>query len=113
MNCVNRSKEKEEKERKTTCRSIAQTQVSVLDALLSTCLLLLCSMKLLLWITVFFRLDRHDYDTSLLDNNVPPRFTLPLIDQVKKVRETVELTVTGKLLVVGSSTTINIESDLK
>lgn len=61
----------------------------------------------------FFRLDRHDYDTSLLDNNVPPRFTLPLIDQVKKVRETVELTVTGKLLVVGSSTTINIESDLK
>lgn len=61
----------------------------------------------------FFRLDRHDYDTSLLDNNVPPRFTLPLIDQVKKVRETVELTVTGKLLVVGLSTTINIESDLK
>lgn len=48
MNRVNRSKEKEEKERKTTCRSIAQTQVSVLDALLSTCLLLLCSVKLLL-----------------------------------------------------------------
>lgn len=43
-----------------------------------------------------FRLDRHDYDTSLHDTNVPPKFTLPLIDQVKKVRETVELTVTGK-----------------
>lgn len=40
MNCVYRSTEKEEKERKTTCRSIAQTQVSVLDALLGTCLLL-------------------------------------------------------------------------
>lgn len=53
------------------------------------------------FIFLFFRLDRHDYDTSLLDSNVPPRFTLPLIDQVKKVRETVELTVTGELRVVG------------
>lgn len=40
MNCVYRSTEKEEKERKTTCRSIAQTQASVLDALLGTSLLL-------------------------------------------------------------------------
>lgn len=54
------------------------------------------------FIFLFFRLDRHDYDTSLLDSNVPPRFTLPLIDQVKKVRETVELTVTGESRVVGS-----------
>lgn len=54
------------------------------------------------FIFLFFRLDRHDYDTSLLDSNVPPRFTLPLIDQVKKVRETVELTVTGESHVVGS-----------
>lgn len=44
----------------------------------------------------YYRYPRHDYDTSLLDNSVPPSFTLPLIDQVKRVGEALELTVTGQ-----------------
>ncbi|CAG2187953.1 Myosin light chain kinase, smooth muscle,Myosin light chain kinase family member 4,Death-associated protein kinase 2,Myosin light chain kinase 3,Death-associated protein kinase 1,Death-associated protein kinase 3,Myosin light chain kinase 2, skeletal/cardiac muscle [Mytilus edulis] len=43
---------------------------------------------------VLLQISRHDYDTSLLDNSVPPSFTLPLIDQVKRVGEALELTVT-------------------
>ncbi|XP_069108405.1 myosin light chain kinase, smooth muscle-like isoform X3 [Argopecten irradians] len=37
---------------------------------------------------------KHDYDLSLLDSNIPPSFTLPLIDQVKHVGENCEFTVT-------------------
>ncbi|KAK3083179.1 hypothetical protein FSP39_015849 [Pinctada imbricata] len=40
------------------------------------------------------KLDRHEYDRRVKDTNVPPTFTLPLVDQVRKVGETVELTVT-------------------
>lgn len=46
--------------------------------------------------SLIFRHAKHDYDTAMLDSNVPPAFTLPLIDQVKRVGETLELTVTGK-----------------
>lgn len=52
-------------------------------------------------IFLFFRLDRYDYDILFLDSNVLFRFTLFLIDQVKKVREIVELIVIGELRVVG------------
>ena len=44
-----------------------------------------------------FRLAKHEYDTSLLDTNVPPQFTLPLVDQVRKKGSSVEFSVTGKL----------------
>ena len=41
---------------------------------------------------------KHEYDTGVLDTNVPPQFTLPLVDQVRKKGSSVEFSVTGKLL---------------
>jgi len=47
-------------------------------------------------IVACFRHVGRDYDTEIKDDSVAPRFLLPLVDQSRKIGESVEFSVTGQ-----------------
>jgi len=46
--------------------------------------------------TFFSRHIGRDYDTEIKDDSVAPRFLLPLVDQSRKIGESVEFSITGQ-----------------